>query len=97
MRVGFVDASCGAPGAGRQPALPYVKLSAVAAELVSGAEIGRRLGVTREAVRQWRARPGFPEPLGRVGQALVWDWVKVRKWADARAAAVPEPRKPSHG
>jgi hypothetical protein len=54
----------------------------MAVELVSGAEIGRRLGVSREAVRLWRARPGFPEPLGRVGQALVWDWAHVQRWVD---------------
>ncbi len=51
------------------------------AELVSGAEVGRRLGVSREAVRLWRGQPGFPEPLARVGQALVWDWRKVESWA----------------
>lgn len=53
-------------------------------EIVSGAEIGRRLGVTREAVRQWRRRPGFPEPVGRVGQAIAWNWEDVRRWADQR-------------
>ena len=62
--------------------LPYVKLSSMTAELVSGAEIGRRLGVSREAVRLWRAKPGFPEPLGRVGQALVWDWANIQVWVD---------------
>ncbi len=33
-------------------------------ELVTGAEIGRRLGVSRERVRQWAAneRLGFPAP-----------------------------------
>ena len=56
-------------------------------EIVSGAEIGRRLGVTREAVRQWRQRPGFPEPVGRVGQAVAWDWEVVRRWADNREAS----------
>ena len=55
-------------------------------EIVSGAEIGRRLGVTREAVRQWRRRPGFPEPVGKVGQAIAWDWEDVRRWADQRPA-----------
>ena len=30
--------------------------------------------MSREAVRQWRAKPGFPEPLGRVGQSVIWDW-----------------------
>jgi len=53
-------------------------------EIVSGAEIGRRLGVTREAVRQWRRRPGFPEPVGRVGQAIAWNWEDVRRWAEQR-------------
>ena len=38
-------------------------------ELVRGAEIGRRLGVSRERVRQWATDPkfGFPEPAGRLG------------------------------
>jgi predicted DNA-binding transcriptional regulator AlpA len=53
-------------------------------EIVSGAEIGQRLGVTREAVRQWRRRPGFPEPVGKVGQSIAWDWEDVRRWADQR-------------
>ena len=58
-----------------------VKLKSMTAELVSGAEVGRRLGVSREAVCLWRGQPGFLEPLGRVGQALVWDWRKVELWA----------------
>jgi predicted DNA-binding transcriptional regulator AlpA len=55
----------------------------VAEELVSGAEIGRRLGVSREAVRKWAKAPerGFPTPLGRVGRAVVWDWGTVKAWA----------------
>jgi predicted DNA-binding transcriptional regulator AlpA len=57
----------------------------MANELVSGAEIGRRLGVSREAVRKWAKQPakGFPEPLGRVGRAVVWDWSQVERWAQA--------------
>lgn len=58
-------------------------------ELVSGAEIGRRLGVSRETVRQWRARPGFPEPLGEVGRSVVWDWGAVSGWASRE--------RPAHG
>lgn len=57
------------------------------AELVSGAEIGRRLGVTRETIRQWRARPGFPEPLGEVGRTVVWDWATVDAWASRERPA----------
>jgi len=53
-------------------------------EIVSGAEIGRRLGVSREAVRLWRQRPGFPEPVGKVGRAIAWNWEDVRRWAAER-------------
>lgn len=57
-------------------------------ELVSGAEIGRRLGVSRERVRQWTSNPryGFPPTLGRVGGAKVWRWAPVAAWAEARQA-----------
>lgn len=60
--------------------LACVKMFSV--EIVSGAEIGRRLGVSREAVRLWRQRSGFPEPVGRVGRAVAWDWEDVRRWAE---------------
>jgi len=57
----------------------------MADELVSGAEIGRRLGVSREAVRKWAKQPakGFPEPLARVGRSVVWNWPQVEQWAKA--------------
>lgn len=56
---------------------------AMSADLVSGAEIGRRLGVSREAVRKWsKSDRGFPAPLARVGRSVVWDWSVVRQWAE---------------
>lgn len=57
--------------------------SRVKADLVSGAEIGRRLGVSREAVRKWAnvAQREFPSPLARVGRSVVWDWTEVETWA----------------
>jgi predicted DNA-binding transcriptional regulator AlpA len=57
----------------------------MADELVSGAEIGRRLGVSRETVRKWAKQPtkGFPEPLARVGRSVVWNWAQVARWAEA--------------
>lgn len=61
------------------------------------AEIGRRLGVTREAVRQWRRRPGFPEPVGKVGQAIAWDWEDVRRWADQRMEEAGPPERTNIG
>lgn len=55
-------------------------------ELVSGAEIGRRLGVSRERVRQWASDPKyrFPDTLGRVGGAKIWKWPEIQRWAEAR-------------
>lgn len=51
-------------------------------ELVTGGEIGRRLGVSRERVRQWATDPkfGFPEPIGRLGASKVWYWEPVARW-----------------
>jgi predicted DNA-binding transcriptional regulator AlpA len=63
--------------------LSYVNLKAMGVELVSGAEIGRRFGVSREAVRPWAGRAGFPQPLGRVGRSVVWDWRVVEAWSEA--------------
>ncbi|HSH61801.1 MAG TPA: hypothetical protein VK988_19580 [Acidimicrobiales bacterium] len=59
-------------------------------DLVSGAEIGRRLGVSREAVRKWAKAPdrGFPQPLARVGRSVVWDWTAVKTWADLHGYSV---------
>lgn len=65
----------------------------MATELVSGAEVERRLGVSREAVRLWRWRPGFPEPVARVGRSMVWDWSAIERWAaewDRFVRTVPE-------
>ena len=53
-------------------------------ELVSGAEAARRLGLSRERIRQLAGQPGFPAPLGRVGQAIVWRWADVEAWARQR-------------
>lgn len=55
-------------------------------EIVTGAEIGRRLGVSRERVRQWASDPkyGFPVGLGRIGGSKLWTWAEVKRWADNR-------------
>jgi predicted DNA-binding transcriptional regulator AlpA len=58
-------------------------------DLVSGAEIGRRLGVSREAVRKWaKSDRDFPEPLARVGRSVVWDWGLVKGWAEMHGYSV---------
>jgi predicted DNA-binding transcriptional regulator AlpA len=63
---------------------------AVTDDLVSGAEIGRRLGVSREAVRKWAKTPErrFPAPLARVGRSIVWDWADVKSWADVNGYTI---------
>ncbi len=63
-------------------------------EVVSGAEVGRRLGVSRERVRQWATDPkyGFPISLGWVGGAKVWQWLDVAGWAERRHLTLKEGR-----
>lgn len=56
-------------------------------ELVTGAEVARRLGLSRERVRQLAQRDDFPRPLGRVGNAIVWRWPDVDEWRRRRAAS----------
>jgi hypothetical protein len=53
-------------------------------DLVNAADIARRSGVTREAVRLWieaeRGGGGFPPPSARVGKSTVWRWSEVARW-----------------
>ena len=51
------------------------------ADLVSAAEIARRLSLTRERVRQLAATETFPTPLGRIGRSHIWRWADVERWA----------------
>jgi hypothetical protein len=51
-------------------------------EPVGTIEIAERLGVTRDAVNQWRRRGiGFPEPRWNVGGRPAWEWEDVEAWA----------------
>jgi hypothetical protein len=61
-------------------------------ELVLGSEAARRLGLSRERVRQLAADPrqAFPAPVGRFstggdprGDRIVWDWAEVERWGHA--------------
>jgi predicted DNA-binding transcriptional regulator AlpA len=56
--------------------MPKVELD----ELVTGAEIGRRLGVSKQRAHQLADRDDFPQPLGRVGNYRVWRWSDVDRW-----------------
>jgi predicted DNA-binding transcriptional regulator AlpA len=61
-------------------------------ELVTGAEIARRLGVSRERVRQLAEETGFPPALGRLGASKVWRWADVRAWAKETGRKIEKPR-----
>lgn len=52
-------------------------------ELVTAADIGRRLGVSRQRASQLADREDFPTPLGRVGNYTVFRWRDIERWARA--------------
>jgi len=56
-------------------------------DLVTTAEAARRLGISRERVRQLAQKDDFPRALGRVGQAVVYRWSDVSEWARLRERA----------
>lgn len=51
-------------------------------ELVSGAEVARRIGLSRERVRQIVDR--LPTPVARVGSTRVWRWGDIADWRAAK-------------
>ena len=51
-------------------------------ELITGGELARRLGISRQRMHQLReSDPAFPPALGKVGHAYVWRWPDVQAWA----------------
>lgn len=67
-------------------------------DIVSPAEIGRRLGVSRQLVHVWRERhDDFPKPIGELGGGkarkgmLIWSWTDVARWAtNTKRPILPE-------
>ena len=55
-------------------------------DLITGAEVARRLGLSTERVRQLAGRADFPPPAGRVGKAVVWKTSDVEDYAAGRRA-----------
>ncbi len=49
-------------------------------EVVSAPEVAAILGVTRQRVHQLLSRPGFPEPLFRLGSGPVWSAEAIRSF-----------------
>lgn len=64
-------------------------------EIVSAAEIARRLRVSRERVRQLAEEPGrFPTAVGNIRGSRAWRWGDVSDWVAAGGRRRPgRPRK----
>jgi predicted DNA-binding transcriptional regulator AlpA len=64
--------------------------------LVTATDVGRVIGVSPDRVRQLSLDDErFPEPVGLVGQAMVWRWEDVEAWArmSGRPLAPPSMRR----
>ena len=48
-------------------------------DLVSTAEIAERMGVTRPAVANWKARAILPRPIVQLACGPIWEWSDVRR------------------
>jgi hypothetical protein len=64
--------------------LPLASPSMAYRDLVNISDVADRIGVTREAVRNWasgKRRTGeFPIPLDTPGGQKVWEWATVHAW-----------------
>jgi hypothetical protein len=54
-------------------------------ELVTAADVGRRLGVTPQRAHQLTQQERFPNPIGRVANSDVWRWHDIERWSRQRA------------
>lgn len=71
-------------------------------EPVGAKEIGARLGVAEQTVRQWGQRGLLPEPTWpEVGGRPAWKWQVIQRWAigtgrmDKTAVRRPDPMRPA--
>jgi hypothetical protein len=66
----------------------------VVGDLVSVAEIARRLGHPVSTVQTWRRRyETFPRPLATLAARPVWDWDQVEPWVRRHAAGETRRRR----
>lgn len=54
-------------------------------ELLTAADIGRRLGVSTQRAHQLTQQIRFPKPVGKIGNSYIWSRPKVEQWARQRA------------
>jgi hypothetical protein len=60
-------------------------------DLVTTADIGRRLGISRQAAAKLSTDDTFPDPIGKLGNYRVWRWRPVEKWALQRNTRARQP------
>lgn len=80
-------------------AVEAVTRSGNRSEIVSAAEVARRIGVSRERVRQLAEEPGrFPTEAGNIRGSRAWRWGDVSDWLAAGGRRRPgRPRSTGDG
>lgn len=58
-------------------------MGAQVGELVTAADIGKRLSLSAERIRQLHREGALPAPAGRVGRNTLWFWETIADWAAA--------------
>jgi len=62
--------------------------------LVTATEVGRVIGVSPDRVRQLSLGDArFPDPVGLMGQAMVWRWDDVETWATRAGRTLAPPNQ----
>jgi chromosome partitioning protein len=62
-------------------------------ELLGVAEVAELLGVTRQAVTNWKSRGNFPDPIANLKSGPVWGSSDVLDWAQAMGIEIVERSK----
>ncbi len=63
-------------------------------DLLTGAEVARRIGMSRERIRQLAAAKGrFPPAFANVGGYRIWRWGDILDWATTQGREVPISRR----
>ena len=57
-------------------------------ELLSGSDVARRLGITRQRVQQLSSQGRLPRPLVAFGTVTVWRWGDISDWASVQGRRV---------
>lgn len=61
---------------------PRIETMIPEVDIVDASEIGKRLGVQKKSVHQWRTRHAdFPAPYKTLAIGPVWAWLEVFLWA----------------